>query len=292
MQTTHSLELAQPADSTSLSHALGNLTQSIFQAAEENINIAIAGDPSAYSALERRAMIAAEALRLTNGMDLAAILTRGDIIAQIERENLSGVHPNGYADLTALAREQGISVSELSDTRALCEVIFPYITNVLERSLAEVWTSVGKSSMRELVPALRSLITGEDAAHNSVRTAVATMLDNAATQLISDGVIAQGDTGEEAESAVRRSAVESLLTAGATMPTRELRRQVRPTRTPPVDASWLQTAENRWYAVLKIENREQYDTIMRILGTHANNQILNGQDAPRAVNTIRSLFGD
>src|SRR5690242_12732595 len=135
MQSQNQLAI-QTADSEYLSLALNNITGTLFEAAERNINSAI-GDGAGYTALERRAMVAAEALRLTHGFDLTAIITRGQIIQQIEREGLTSVHPNGYADLTALAREQGISVSELSDTRALHEVIFPYITNVLGRSLAE-----------------------------------------------------------------------------------------------------------------------------------------------------------
>src|SRR4051794_10236286 len=98
MQSNNQVVLAQPADSRSLSLALNNLTSSIFHAAEENINQALEGSGDAYSALERRAMVATEALRLTGGMDLAAIITRGDIIRQIETEGLVGVHPNGFAD--------------------------------------------------------------------------------------------------------------------------------------------------------------------------------------------------
>jgi hypothetical protein len=293
MQSQNQVVLAQPADSRSLSLALNNLTQTIFRSAEENINVALEGSGDAYTALERRAMIATEALRLTGGMDLAAIITRGDIIRQIETEGLAGVHPNGYADLTALAREQGISLSELSDTRGLCEVVFPYITDVLGQPLAEVWTTVGKSAMRELLPALRSLITGTDADHQSVRTAVETMLNNAAAALIADGVIVQGAMDEETVATVRRQAVESLLTAGATLPTRELRRTVRPTRTPPVDAATLQTGDNEWFAVIKITSREQYDLIMRQLGNHANNMLLDGRGSQTRdhVRTLRSFFG-
>ena len=294
--------LAQPADSRTLSLALRTLSDTVFQAAEENINQALAdADPNAYSQIERRAMIAAEALRLTNGMDLAAILTRGDIIRQIEREGLTGVHPNGYADLTALAAQQGINLTELSNTRALCEIVFPYITEVLQQPIAEVWTSVGKSGMIEILPALRSLITGENASHTSVRNAVTRMLDEAAAALIANGDIDQDDLNAEEDSErfqgtaarVRRQAVQSLLVAGSTMTTRELRQTVRPTRTPPSAAATLQIADEGWYVVIKPEGRDQYDAIMRALGSHVNNMVLDGRgdgsyDLRRRLN---SLFG-
>src|SRR5688572_21925771 len=99
------LALTQPADSRTLSAALNGLTRTVFQAAEENLRETLGSDFNQYTALERRSMIATEALRLTNGMDLAAIMSRGEIIAQIEREGLTGVHPNGYANLTQLAQE-------------------------------------------------------------------------------------------------------------------------------------------------------------------------------------------
>ena len=273
----------QAADNENLSLALNSLSDVLFRAAEENI-LAAAGE--GYTDLERRAMIAAEALRLTSGMDLAAILTRGQIIAQIQREGLISVHPNGYADLTALAAEQGISVGELSDTRALCEVIFPYITDVLGRNLAEVWTEIGKSKLRELVPAIRSIITGEDAAHASVRTAVETLLDQAAAELIAGGVPQDELTVEQ----VRAQAVMSLLHDGATLPVRELRRTVRPTRTPPVQATTMAVGEE-WFTVLHIESQDQYDMLMRLLDRHFNNVLVNGENATVTVRNLRTLFG-
>jgi hypothetical protein len=286
-QQNHTLAI-QTADSAYLSMALNNMTNTLWDAAERSITEAI-GDGEGYTALERRAMIAAEALRLTHGFDLTAIITRGQIIRQIEEEGLTSVHPNGFADLTALAREQGISVSELSDTRALCDVIFPYITNVLGRSIAEVWAEIGKSSMRELVPALRSIITGEDASHNTVREAVTTLLNNAAAELMAGGIQQDELTVDE----VRRNAVEFLLTQGATLPTRELRRTVRPTRTPPVDAATLITGEAEWHVVIQITSQDQYDMIMRQLGSHANNMVLDGRSASTRdhVRILRSFFG-
>jgi hypothetical protein len=180
-------------------------------------------------------------------------------------------------------------VSELSDTRALYEVIFPYIQNVLGRPLAEVWAEVGKSSMRELVPALRSIITGEDAAHNTVREAVTTLLNNAAAELIAGGIPQDELTVEQ----VRQNAVEYLLTQGATLPTRELRRTVRPSRTPPVEAATLQTGDTEWFVSIHITSRDQYDMIIRQLGSHANNMVLEGRrrEAEPIIDTFRRLFG-
>ena len=301
-QNPNAITLPATADNQSFSLALQDLTGRLMQAAAENIDAAIEGS-DAYTELERRSMIAIEALRLTNGMDLATILTRGQIISQIETEGLVSVHPNQYTDLSHMAREQGISVSELSDTKALCETIFPFIVEELGLSLAETWAQVGKSAFRELTPALRSIITGEQATHQSVRTAVATLLDQAAAQLIANGDYTAeeiqdalgGQGGEEntaARETVRRTAVESLLHAGATLPSRELRRTIRPSRTPNLNAVTLNVAEDQWFAVLKVESQDQLDMLVRLWGTHVDNMMLNGQGADRQIRTLRSFFGD
>ncbi|MGE5375915.1 MAG: hypothetical protein ACM3XO_12730 [Bacteroidota bacterium] len=292
MSTQNSaIELAQPADSIILASALDNLRSTLFAAATANIEAALGDEVGSYTALERQAMIATEALRLTSGMDLSTIITRGGIIRDIEQQGLVGVHPNGYANLTALAMENNISVAELSDIRALCDVIFPYITEVLELNLIAVWDEVGKSTFREMVPALRSLITGQNADHNSVRNAVEGMLNNAAISLAEAQEVS---TSEIPDVDVRRQAVISLLHEGATMPVRDMRRRVRPTPVPHISMTTMQTREDQWYAVLRITSQEQYDLIMRILNSHTDNQLVSGRGDGQGEyrRLLGSFFGD
>jgi hypothetical protein len=80
------------------------------------------------------------------------------------------------------------------------------------------------------------MITGEDADHDSVRTAVGQMLDNAAADLIANNQATQ-ETLDDDE--VRRNAIENLLREGATSTTREMRRRVRPARVPAVPMATL-----------------------------------------------------
>jgi hypothetical protein len=283
-----SIELQPTADSQQFSLDISHLASGIFGAAAANIDATI--NQEDYTSLERQAMIAAEALRLTHGMDLAAILMRGQIIREIEVKGLIAVHPNGYADLTALAAEQGISIGELSDTRALCEVIFPFIERRLGRNLAEVWSTIGKAKLRELVPALRSMITGENASHRSVRTAVTTMLSTAASALRQEGLITEETGDEEIDSLIRRRAVEDLMEHGATLTSRELRRTVRPSRTAPLEVVTLKSDEDQWYAVVKIDGADQLTMMGRLLGQHHNNMVMDGRGNERLMTTLSRMF--
>ena len=266
--------LVPQADSAILSTALSGLQDTLFTAAEANIRGYLGEDVSQYSALQMRAMVATEALRLTTGMDLSTIITRGTIIRQIEQEGLVGVHPNGFANLTALAAENGVSVGELSDIRALCDVIFPYITGTLQLNLVEVWEQVGKSKFREMVPALRSMITGENADHNSVRGAVTQMLNEAA---IAVAEVAECEPSDVADADVRAHAVRTLLHEGAVHTTREMRRRVRPTPVPHVQMATIQTGEGSYYGLLKFDSQEQLDLVLRILNAHIDNMRLDGR---------------
>lgn len=288
---TNSIITANAADNANLSASLRTLTGHVLNAAEENIRTALGPDVENYSALELRSMVTVEAFRLTQGMDLAAIYARGELAAQIEREGLFTVHPNGYTTLEQMAQSQGISVSELSDTRALCSVIFPYIENEMGLSMAEQWNSIGKSSFREMVPALRALITGEQPSHTSVREAVQNMLSVARASVEASGSL----TGDEAQDlrAVRQEAVRQLLVAGATTPTRQLRRAIRPSRTSPVNIVNLQVDESAYFAVVQIPSREQLDMFNRLMGDHADIFNIDARNNTMAnqVSGIRAMFG-
>jgi replicative DNA helicase len=274
MSDQNAIQLAVGTESVQLASALGNLQNTLFEAAEANIRAALGEEANQYSALQMRAMTYAEALRLTSGMDLSTIITRGNIIRDIETQGLTGVHPNGYANLTALAAENGVSVGELSDIRALCDVIFPYIAETLQMNLMEVWDRIGKSSFREMVPALRSLITGEQPNHASVRQAVEQMLNGAAIALAD---VEECEPADVPETDVRRQAVVALLNEATVHTTREMRRRVRPSPVPHVQMATLEIAEGQWYGLLKFDSQEQLDLVLRILNPHIDNMRLSGR---------------
>jgi hypothetical protein len=159
-----------------------------------------------------------------------------------------------------------------------------------------VWEQIGKSGLRELVPALHSLITRQNAAHGSVRMAVTRMLDGSAVALMNDEDAPWTQeqlSTTEGQAEVRRQAVSTLLRNGATMTVREMRAAVRPTAVPQIQMATLQTAGEQWYSVLRCTSQEQRDLVVRVLNSHAGNMNLDGRssEAEEYRRLLGSLFG-
>ncbi len=160
----------------SLAEARNNFRSQLAAAAEANIQQY--GDD--FTPLERRAVTMVEQMRLLGGFELMTLLERGALMREIEQEGLVSVFPGEYNSLEDICQAIGISKSEYSDTRGLCDVVFPWLEENTERSLQEWWEEIGKSKFRELLPVLRGLIEGESARnHETVNEAIRFQLDNA-----------------------------------------------------------------------------------------------------------------
>src|SRR5512141_2736311 len=131
--TNTALQTSSPSSETGLSRTLNGLEEAVYAAANRNLEAVIATSPAdtGMTMLERAAIVEVEALKLTNGIDLTALLLRGRILAKIRTQNLLNVHPEHYVSLAdmASANALGISSTELSNTDALCNVIFPYLVS-------------------------------------------------------------------------------------------------------------------------------------------------------------------
>jgi hypothetical protein len=150
-----------------------------------------------------------------------------------------------------------------------------------------VWEQVGKSKFREMVPALRSMITGENADHNSVRGAVQQMLNEAAIALAD---VEECEPSDVADADVRAHAVRTLLHEGSVRTTREMRRRVRPSPVPHVQMATIQTGEGMYYGLLKFDSQEQLDLVLRILNNHIDNLRLDGRSMNQERQRLFSSF--
>lgn len=251
----------QPSQNTQLSTAFMGLRQQLHAAAVANV--AQVGD--GFTAAEKEAMIAVEELKLINGVDLTALLLRYEKVRDIRDRALWSHHPEGYGSLEQMARSCGISISELSDTIVLCEVIFPYLQDTLGASIAQVWEEVGKSNFRDLIPPLRSIITGEPSGSASVNASVERVLNDTAATLQAAG-------REAGDADVRRNAVEELVEAGG-LPNRELRERLRPDRTTPVAPAVIQRDENR--VVVMSVTEDQWTMLQRRLNGYMDPLTVN-----------------
>lgn len=244
----------QPATTNEMTVALTGLKASIHAAAQANMDAQLAdGD---WTETERLAILKIEELRLVNGLDLAAVLLRAEYLQEIENGNLITRHPGGYQTMGEMAQDQGISLAELSQTLDLANVVFPYMRDVLGMNIPQAWEQIGKSNMRELVPVLKRIITGEEA-RNTV--------EQAAQILIEDAEATFAAAGEEVtEDDVNRAVVEQLLEHGMNLTNRRLRQHIRPERTPIIEATTVTVNDD--VVVLAMMNPDQWQMFMRKLG--------------------------
>jgi len=110
-----------PSSSMQLSTAFLGIESSLLRAAEANV--ALMGED--FTVAEREAMTTIEELKLINGMDLVAVLLWGKLLQRIEERGMWSYHPARYGSLQEMARDQGFSVSNLSNIRDLNFVFFP-----------------------------------------------------------------------------------------------------------------------------------------------------------------------
>ena len=176
----------QPSQNVQLAGVLNNLEGQLELAARQNLDTALEGNDD-YTDIEKMSMLKVEQLKLVNGMDLAVLLMRGRLLAQIRDMGLWSTHPNGYATLESMAHEIGITTSEMKDIETLTTVIFPYLEDDLGIHVAQVWEEIGKSNFRELCPVLNAIITGEQSPSARVNDAVERVLDDVAATAIAAG---------------------------------------------------------------------------------------------------------
>ena len=271
-QVISAIETYTPSSSLQLSTALLGIESALERAALANV--ALAGE--GFTDAEKEAMTTIEELKLINGMDLAAVLLRGKLLRRIEERSMWSYHPARYGTLQEMAQDQGISVSNLSNIRDLNFVIFPWMTEH-GLSVPEKWEQIGMSNFRELIPVLKSIITGEASGSASVRQSVENILNDTAATL---QAAHKGEGGEVTEEDIRDAAIEELLTAGELMRNRDLRARIRPERTPSINMDSFLGRDGTRFLLAEV-TEDQWTMIQRRLGAHIDNITIDVPDNPR-----------
>ena len=273
-----------PSTGASLAQARTNFRSQLKEVAQANL-IQYGDD---FTPLEQRAIVKVEQMRLLGGFELMTLLERGALMREIEQEGLVSVFPGEYNNLEDICKDIGISRAEYSDTRGLCEVVFPWLEENTERSLPEWWEDIGKSKFRELLPVLRGLIEGESARnHETVNEAIRAQLDNAMAGILTEVAVEAGGQLDEDEAdqirrqftesgALQRRAILTVLEFG-NLPVREMRQQVRPSRTANIAATMIR-GQRRSYAVLRMDDSGQTEIFQRLMGTHVDLAVVDEQD--------------
>jgi len=252
-QTELAIYGIRPASSNDLATSFINIDEGISRVAQENVRQFIADSGQTFTATEIEAMQVVEELKTINGIDLAALLMRASRIRRIISENLMTRHPAEYQTLDELAKDNGMSASELSNVLDLADVIFPYLSD-LGFNIAILWEEIGKSKFRELTAVLKVLITGEPSNAESVNNSVQILIDDVNSVNEESGVTM---TAREVSDVVIRSLVED----GRLLTNAQLRQRVRPTRTPVINGSVIKDG-SRYMVFLNI-SPEQHEMFMR-----------------------------
>ena len=278
----------QLSDNTGLAASLGGIEEAIRRAAHENTAIVL-GPNHDYGALEVQSIEIIEALKLTHGLDLTAVILRGKLIHQFEEGGFAGVYPGESTDLTTIARLNGISLTELSDTRTMYDIVFPWIEeNLPGVTVAELWAKIGKSGMKDLLPVLRALITGVATGSESVRNSVDMLLNDAFLAATTDGSLPADEA--EQQTFLRAAAINHVLELGAELPVREVRRIIRPTHTPNIATIVINNGATK-YAVMKL-TADQETMLQRVMGNHLSSTTTPAERYPDQLALFQRVFSE
>jgi len=214
----------QISTNAQISARLNAMLDSFESAAQQNVQAYMdATGNNAFTITEKRALVKLEQLKLIGDLTLAEVMLRGEVIRQIENEGLWSSHPMQFNSMEEAAAAQGISQSEYSNIRDMCDVVFPYLTEA-GYNVPELWEEIGKSKFRELVPILKRAIMNEESRSTRVEQIFQNEMDD-----IFATASAAGQDIDDVEA--REIMINQLIEAGL-LPVRELRQRIRPDRTP------------------------------------------------------------
>lgn len=262
LETNRNLPVEFRASGSELySGTLTGIHTVIEQAAAEEVmrQVEEAGGMDNFSMVNIQAMVAVEAFRQVSGLDLTAVLLRAHYLRTIQEQNLLANHPAGWSSLQEMAAQNGCSVTDMLATLDMVNVIFPWVQRELGIEVHELWATLGKSKLKEMLPVLKSLITGQESDTASVRNAVAALIEQeyasfrADPELASAFEVLDDDDASDADreaieerlnGIARRNIAERLIELGGQLPIQELRRQMRPERTQPIPFYIVHNGEN------------------------------------------------
>lgn len=236
------------SENTLVNHTLRSLAGVLERGAAQTIDAQYA--PGSLRPVQRSAMVMVQAFRDISSLDLAAVLLRVHYLNAIQQGNLLTVHPGEYSSLAQMASLNGCSVTEMTTSLDLVNIVFPYLRNELNLSIGEVWATLGKSMLKEMLPVLKSLITNRDADAATTKAAVERFFQEALDGMAADPnwlpVIQQAEdprtpeperqeAQREVQREARRRAARHLVELGGHLPVAEMRQHLRPEPTPPIE---------------------------------------------------------
>jgi len=241
--------------SRSLSNEILTLKERFEQEARLQVSEYLETDGRQFTQTEKYAMVKLQQLKMIKSLTLAKVILMGEVIQEIEAHGLWSAHPMGYQSMEEAAKDQGISLSEYSNIRDLTQIIFPYLQEA-GYTIAEQWERIGISKFRELIPVLKRAITGTESRSERVEA----VFNNEMDDIYATASVAGDDMNDIA---ARQLVVDTFIQRGE-LPVTELRRHLRPERTPSL-MGWRVPYRGNQSIFMMVVNEDQEQMLSRRL---------------------------
>lgn len=259
-----------PSTNIQLSRGILGLESQIYAAAQTEVDRV--SDSADFTAIEKSALLEGEALRMTNGLELGNIIIRGKIINNIINRGLARAHPNQYDSYREMATDCGLSISELSKTENLVNVVFPGL-EALGFNIPQLWEQIGKSKFMDLIPYFRVLMTGEPSSSENVNQTIENLLD--------DIYATAESAGEEIDNNFARiEAIGQLVDSGTHLSQDRMRRNLRPERTELIETTYIKS--NGLTLIIAEVDNDQFELFNRLVSRHSEPHIFELPPDPTA----------
>ncbi len=233
----------------------------------------------AYPATSRMAVVEVEKLKLLLQIEKVPWWAKMEVAVRVDRTWTA--HPGRYATVKELiVSETSMSYSEYCDLVTFHNVVIPYLES-LRLDPYQFVASHTASNIREMVPYLRALATGEPSERENVN-AVIEKLANKAREILPQG----HDEGD-----VRRAVLNEIL-ENATGTTQNLRKTLRAEETPEV-VFYRMRRNGTSYLVAEVTN-DQVNMLLRTIGRHIEIvpvEMPEGKRVPVIRNLLEEVHG-
>lgn len=266
------LSIPTLASSEELHRQATDIEKQLDRMAKENLQL----NP-AYSWPEKAAIIAMEKLRLSQDLTIVPTLVQMNVADEVEK--LWSAKPGGYHSLKeAVETETTMSYSEFHNLLDLKRKILPYLAELGVNTL-EFFQNYRKSNIREMVPYLKSVISGEQSEKESVNTALARLRERVAEY-----------PGVETEEDIQEAIVNEIL-ANAVGTNRNLRKALRPDDTPEIVIYTGKGSSGKRYMVAEMDE-DQFTMLDRVAGKHIDFVPVDFRyEETRRIPAIKHLLG-
>jgi hypothetical protein len=244
------LALPKLASAQDLYDQAAEIEEKLDRMAKENLRL----NP-AYTWPEKAAIIAMEKLRLSQDLIIVPTIVQMNVADQVER--LWTAKPGAYAGLKeAVETETTMSYSEFHNLLDLKRKILPYLDEQGVDAL-EFFQNYRKSNIREIIPYLKSVITGKASEKESVNAVLSRLREKV-----------EDLPGVNSEDDIKGAIVNDIL-ANAVGTNRMLRKSLRPDDTEDVIFLTGPGANGRRFIIAEV-SEDQFTMLNRVFGKHAD----------------------